>query len=334
VPVEPVTTPAPATTPSKPAPVDYKDIAKGMPLDEVAAPAFDENKPAPVKTEAPKETPVEAAPKPGDVTEGEGAGTPFEKGFKQLTQKAAALRSREDAVKHLEPLSKALSPVQSAALVKALASGDPLAAMTAMGFSYADVSARVAGAPAAKPPAGKPPEQPSDEKPVADEDPEIAELKAWRREQKTATARAAIIDGIKGVVTGAGEKFKTIAALEDFEGVQSIINSMWNPEEKEFVGGATGLEVIQIAAEEYERRLASGEVALTKKQWEKLGSLTPAPASGSTPPATTRVRSGNAPVSSGSKTLTNNAGAPPSAPAATRTDPAKMYSDIAAGMPT
>lgn len=321
-------------TPAPAAPVDYTDIAKGMPNDDVPAPTEGQPAaPAPVKTEAPETGETKPEPKPGEPAEGEGVGTPFEKGFKQLTAKSAALRAREDAVKPLEALGKLINPEKAQVLARALQSNNPMSVMNALGFSYADIAAAVAGAggqpkpgtpPAAKPPEQKPPEQ--------EMSPEIAEIVANHRAQKVQQMEQTIIGGIKDVVTAAAAKFKTIAGLEDYQGVNQVLKEMWDQGGGAFPSN-NPTENITLAAEEYERRLRDGEVTLTKKQWEKMQGLTAAPASGSTPPAATRVRPGNAPVSSGSSTtLTNNAGSPP-APAATRPDPTKMYSDIAAGMP-
>lgn len=325
-------------TPAAPAPkaaVDYSDIAKGMPSEEAAPASAPPAAPAPVKTETkePESTETKTEPKPGDTVEGEGVGTPFEKGFKQLTAKSAALRAREDAVKPLEVLAKIIDPAKAQALARALQSNNPSSVMAALGFTYADVAASVAGG-GTNPKTNTPPAEKPEEKTAEPElNPEIAEVLASHRAQKQQAMEQTILNGIKGVVTSAPTKFKTIAGLEDFQGVSNVLGEMWRDGNGSYPS-SDPLENITIAAEEYERRLADGTIPLTKKQWEKLQGLTPAPASGSTPPATTRARSGNAPVSSGSTTLTNNAGVPPPAPAATRTDPAKMYSDIAAGMPT
>lgn len=327
------------STPAPVAPVDYAAIAKDMPSDagDAGDAEFNEaaaaGKPAPVAAKPTEEAPAEgepaAAPEPED--EKVGVGTPFEKGFAQLTKRNAALRAREDAIKPFEGLAKAVNPIQAAALSKALASGSPMAAMNALGFSYADIAASVAGG-GAKPPAAAPPTAPAAAPAAKDEDPEIAAIKASFRAQQVQQQQATILGGIKDVVTKAGEKFKTIAGLEDFAGVDAVLAEMWNgshpdPAMRAFPSD-NGLENIAIAAEEYERRLVSGEVPLTKKQWEKLASLTGASASAPTASEATRERPGNAPVSSAGKTLTNKTGAP-RAPAATRTDPSKLYEEIA-----
>lgn len=326
-PLKPATVPAPSKT------VDYNDIAKGMPSEEVAAaPAPAAPVEAAAETKAPEAKPGEAKvePKPGDTVEGEGEGTTFEKGFKQLTQRSAALRAREDSVKPLEALAKIIDPAKAQAFTKALQSNNPMSVMAALGFTYADIAASVAGGGVGQPQVV--PEAAPAPAPAGEVNPEIAEVLATFRAQKAQQQEQTVLTGIKNVVVAAAAKFKTVAGLEDFQGVSNVLAEMWVNGKNSFPSN-DAVENITIAAEEYERRLASGEVLLTKKQWEKLQNLTPAPASGSTPPATTRARSGNAPVSSGSQTLTNNAGAPPSAPVATRSDPTKMYSDIAAGMP-
>lgn len=299
---------------------DYAALAKELPTTEAPAPQ------APPPTEKPAEPEQKTEQKVPEQTEEKlGVGTPFEKGFEQLTKRTHALRLREEAIKPIESLAKAVNPVQAQALAKALASGDPMAAMTALGFSYADIAARVAGAPT------KPAEKPAEpeQKTQQNEDPEIAELKAWRRAQVAREQQAIILDGIKGVVTGAGEKFKTLSALEDFGGVQKVLDEMWAQGNNSFPSD-NALENITIAAEEYERRLVSGEVALTKKQWEKLQGLTKPAASGSTPVEATRERPGNAQVSA-AKTLTNKTAASPASVATRPSEP--DYAALARELP-
>ena len=301
--------------PERIAPVapDYSAIAKEMPS-PASTPEKPAAAPAAVPAGAPAEQPVEGAPaEPENKPAGEGAGTPFEKGFARLATAQSEFRQQKEAAKHGLNLARVVSPIQAAALEKAMNSNDPLAAMNALGYSYADIASRVAGAPAKPAEAKLEPEAKPEAK---EEDPELVAMKEHWKQTKMREQQSVILGGIKDAVLKAADKFKHIAGLEDFEGVRGIIDSMWDPEAKSFVGGATGLEVIQIAAEEYERRLREGEVTLTKKQWEKMQNLTAAPASGSTATEATRDRPGNAPVST-AKTLTNKAGAP-TVPRATR----------------
>lgn len=318
-----------------PAAPDYASIAKEMPTitEEPAQPAAAPPASVEQKTEAPQtEEKVEQKTEAPQAEEKLGVGTPFEKGFEQLTKRTHALRLREEAVKPLETLGKAVSPVQAQALARALASGDPMAAMTALGFSYADIAARVAGAPAKTP--EKPAEEPEAQPEARNEDPELAAIKAHFRTQQQVQQKAAILDGIKSVVTGAAEKFKTVAGLEDFDGVRNIIDEMWvasHPDPKlRTLPSDNALENIAIAAEEYERRLTSGEVPLTKKQWEKLQNLTKGTSSVSTPSEATRDRPGHAPVSA-AKTLTNRTAAPPAAVAPRPREP--DYAALARELP-
>lgn len=320
-----------------PAVPDYAALAKELPTTAEPTPAPAAPPPSEAAPAEPTEQKVEQKVEQKEAPPAEekiGVGTPFEKGFEQLTKRTHALRLREEAVKPLESLAKAVNPVQAQALAKALASGDPMAAMTALGFSYADIAARVAGAPA------KPPEKPAEEPTEQDknapaEDPELAAIKASWRAQQAAQQKQVILDGIKNVVTQAAEKFKTVAGLEDYAGVSSIIDEMWiasHPDPKlRTLPSDNALENIAIAAEEYERRLTSGEVPLTKKQWEKLQNLTKAPSSASTPTEATRERPGNAQVSSGSKTLTNKTAAPPASAAPRPSEP--DYAALARELP-
>lgn len=294
-----------------PAPIDYAAIAKDMPS---PAPATEKPAAAPAAatTEKPAEKPAEGAP--AEQPAGEAVGTPFEKGFARLATAQSEFRQQKEAAKHGISLARLVTPVQAAALERAMAAGDKLGVMTALNISYADIAASVAGAPP-KPPEKKEGE-PEAKSEAKEEDPELMAMKEHWKQTKLNEQKTVILGGIKEIVTKAADKFKHIVGLEDFEGVRSLIDSMWDPEAKAFVGGASGVEVIQIAAEEYERRLASGEVTLTKKQWEKMQNLTAAPGSGSTVPEATRERPGTAPVST-AKTLTNKAGAN-TVPAATR----------------
>lgn len=315
------------TKPPPPAPIDYAALAKEMPSSEPATPAAVKPVPAAAEKPAPAAVEKEAPAAPAvEKEEPVGVGTPFEKGFAQLATKQAEFRREKDAAKHGLSLARVVNPVQAAALEKAMAAGDGLAAMSALGFSYADIASRVVGAPPEKKPEDVKPE---DAKPQVEEDPEIKELKEERRQRKLAEQQAVIVDGIKGVITKGGEKYKTIAALEDFNGVSAVLDELWRMGNGSFPANSA-LENIAIAAEEYERRLSSGEVPLTKKQWEKLQNLTQAASPVSTGAEATRDRPGNAPVSS-AKTLTNKGAAPRAAPATQYSGP--DFDAIAREMP-
>lgn len=292
-----------------PVTIDYAAIAADMPTVEKPAEPTAAAAPPPPAGEQPAEgAPAEKLPPEAEA--------PFKKGFDQLVKGQAELRAQRDALKSFDGLSKAVSPVQAAALTRALASGDPMAAMTALGFSYADIASRVAGAPA-KPPE-KPAEMNTSSEPAKDEDPEIAEIKATFRANRAEAQKSQILDGIKGALAKTPEKFSNIIGLDAQAGVMSVLDEIFA--RTGTLPSENALENIAIAAEELERRLSSGEIPLTKKQWEKLASLTTAPASGSTPARPPENRPGTAPVSA-AKSLTNKTAAPPASVAPRPSEP-------------
>jgi hypothetical protein len=301
--------------------IDFDAIAGDMPMDDkparqAAAPA---EPPA-----ASEELPAEGSEVPPE--QGGKAPTWMDKRFGDLAKQSAEVRKQREELKPVVALSRALSPVQASALEKALAAGNPMAAMTAMGFSYADVAASVAGGgtnPPVPPKKGEPPEEPE----ATSADPELEEIKRERREMRQQAQRSGIVQSIKTQLAPLAAKFKHINALENFDGVMGILDEFF--EQAGSLPSQHAVENIRIAAEELERRYVDGELPLTRKQWEKIQGLTTQPSSASTQPEATRTRPGTAPGQRGSRTLTNNAGAPPTAPAANPTDPSKVISDLA-----
>lgn len=313
---------AAAPAPAAPAPLDYSAIAAELPTD---APTTEE---APV-TEKPVEKPVEAKPEGEEKPKGEekpaekGEGDPFKRGFEQLVKQQKELREAREASKHGFELAEVVSPAQAAALKTALAKGDKLGVMNALGISYTDIASAMVGASkgeAPKPPAEKPQEE---QKPVAVLPPEVQEVVAAYKQMQAQQQKQTIDTAIKDVITKNATKLKHVAGLEAVDEVSAVLEEMYRR-----AGGLPSndpVENIRIAAEEAESRLARQAA-----RWSKV--LTPATDSATIPSGKAPVTPVSPAQSSGGKTLTNKLGAP--APSTTPSDNLDdLFRDIAKSLP-
>lgn len=259
----------------------------------------------------PAETPA-AAPPPAEKSADE---TPT---LLKIAKEKAALRAEKATVEpHLQML-KVFSPQEAQRLAQARASGDPVAALAALGFTHTQytqklLSTKPAEAPAeeAAPPAGDPEVKTLKER--------LAALETERENERLQVARKEAFGKMESVLKD-NPKFKTITTLGDYAGVEKVLLNYWA--ENGSMPGATFEESITLAAELHEADLKK-----EAEKWSKV--LTPAPASGQTAPP--KAPESPRPASESPRTLTN---ASATAPAAVRTVPkteAEILQAIIAG---
>lgn len=328
MPTETAAAPAvPAAPTTNSAPIDYADIAKGFPAEEAAPEQKAEAKPVESKDEKKEEPKSEEKPK---AEEPKGDDEPFKNGFEKLVKAQKQFRDEKEAAKHGFELAEVVTPSQAAALKAALAKGDKLGVMTALGISYTDIAQAVVGA--SKGEAPKPPAQPAKETPaeqarrIALENlpPEVQQIvQAYNKSQQLATEQQ-VKSAIKEVITAHAPKLKHVAGLEAVDEVSAVMEEMFQR-----AGGFPSddpREVIRIAAEEAELRLSR-----QAQKWAKV--LTPSGESATIPTSKAPVTPDSPAQSSGGKTLTNNLGASASRPSPAALDPESLYRDIAKGIP-
>jgi len=252
--------------------------------------------PAPVPAEPEKK--VEAAPaepekKPEPVPEG--VPDRIKQSFEKLAVERSAFRKEQEAVKPYTEALKVLNPTQAQALSKALSAKDPLAALTALGYSYADVASRVVDMGAPAPKKGEAPkEAPAQDPEVAELKKELAEVKAWRAEQQKQQVLTRITDAVKDkpLITKLGEQNLVLDYLTDFHARTGR------------TPGDTFEESVAVAAEAVEQHLAAQAkrfAGLAPAQ-EVSKELTPPAPSGSVQGGASAVPAGQG---TSGKTITN-----------------------------
>lgn len=143
-----------------------------------------------------------AEAKPAPAAEAKPAPAPeavpdrIKQSFTRLAEKEAAFRREQDAVKPYMEGLKAFSPGEVAAITKAKASGDPLAVLSAFGFSYADVATRMVDMGAAKK-APPPPEKADSSPEFMEIRKELADLRAERAQRQYDQVVARVSDMTK-----------------------------------------------------------------------------------------------------------------------------------------
>ena len=238
--------------------------------------------------------PVQQATKPADEVP-----VAPEKSWEKLMQEKAELRRQQEALK----ASPQLAIPNAQALAKAVQSGDALGAISALGFTYADVTKQLLATPEAPPAAVTPAAEAT---PAAlNLPPELQQrlqrldqLEAWAMQQQ----RQSILNNVKEVLPA--DKFKLITGRGEYETVLGYLERFHA--ETGTLPGATFNESVQIAAEALEARLAQ-----EAEKWKKV--LTPAQ-----PPANVQGEAQRSPPQSGqvtspvntTKTLTNTTTAP------------------------
>lgn len=269
-----------------------RDAARAPPAAEPPAPKAPEKAAEPAKSPEP---PKDDTP-PG-----------IKKSFEKLAQEKAEVRKAADEVKAYREASQGLSPADLQAIARAKMSRDPLAALRALGFSYADVASKVVeGRPAKAPPAAR--EEPAAEEPPAplpeleEIKSELAELRAERAARQAQETRTRVRETI-------GDKYPLTKEFGAEAEVLGYLENYYNTQlQKTGVGdlpAATFEENVQIAAEAVEQKYAA-----QKAKWERILSknLTAAPGGAKIPPEAPATSA--RPTGQANPTLTNAMDAP------------------------
>lgn len=262
----------------------------------------------PKPAESPKEATPPEAPKAPEPPKGEDAPSdPLKRSFEKLAKRSEEVRQKEERLKVYEALEKAVPPHQVQALARALASGDPMALVTAAGFTYADVAKRVINDEMpAKPAAAPEPEKPQGVLPPEIQQ-EIAQMRAYIAQKQQEELSQRIVKALPS------DKLKFLAVRPEGERaarVNAYIAQFY--QQTGSLPGETFEESVAIAAEAVEAHLAK-EAEFYRQV------LTPGQSSAPVTPAahgeTPKTGSETAPVP---KTLTNLR---TSAPAGVRPEP-------------
>lgn len=252
----------------------------------------------------PVEAPVEKKVEPAKTEK-----SSLEVNFEKLVAKQQEFRKETEASKPGIELANTLGVQNAQALAKALVTRNPLDALAAIGFSYKDVADAVIGKgggekkPVPKPGEAPPkPEQPQE----VNLPPQVQEMLREHQQMKAERQRQSVEAEIKKVVTENAGKLKLVSGLDAVGEVTNVLEEMYA--RGGFPQGSTPQEIIRIAAEEAETRLAR-----QKERWSKV--LTPAEKPATVPPKATETPKQPA-QDGGGQTLTNDlaaaAGSPPS----------------------
>lgn len=256
------------------------------------------------------EKPAEPAPAPQKVAEP--APAPVQTKTEDLPALLRIAKERDAFRKEVEPIKpyvealKVLSPTEAQRLAQARQSGDPVAALAALGFTHQQYTQKLLSLP---------PEEGKKEEPkVAPEMSEIqsikqelAALKAEREQAQIQQSRAGLLAQMKTIVKD-NPKFELINKTEDVEGIENVLLQYHT--QYGTLPGSTMEESVLLAAEMYESKLKK-----EAERWQKVltGFKEPAPVNATkapeSPPSTGTVQT---------RTLTN---ANTTAPAAVRTVP-------------
>lgn len=272
------------------------------------------------------EKPAEPAPVAGKTATEPAAQPPAP--APQKTEELPALlkiaKERDAFRKEVEPLKpymealKVLSPTEAQRLAQARQSGDPVAALAALGFTHQQYTQKLLSLPPTPTQEEGKPEE-TKEAPSAEIDTikqELAALKAEREQARIQQSRAQVLAQMKSIVKD-NPKFDLINKTEDVEGIERVL--IQHHQQYGTLPGSTLEESVLLAAEMYEAQLKK-----EAERWQKVltgfkesapVSTTKAPES---PPSTGTVQT---------RTLTN---ANTTAPAAVRTVPKTREEIIAA----
>lgn len=278
------TEPAPFRTPSSMNPEDLAaqfDAQEGSPAPVASAPV-DNKPPPPVAPEKAVSEEKSDAPQ-----------------LLKIAQERAAFRKEMEASKPYMEALKVFSPQEAQRLAQARASGNPVAALAALGFTHAQYTQALIGG-------AEEPEQPKADKPpenseIATLRQELQALKAERDNEKTMTARQQAMGQMKSLLS-ADAKFKHLNGLESYEQVERVLIDYHS--QHGTLPGSTFEESVKLAAEVVEAQLAK-----EAEKWSKVLTVSPtsAPLSGQKAPES-RPSTGTAQP----RTLTNAAVTAPS----------------------
>lgn len=222
--------------------------------------------------------------------------------LKIAREKDAFRKEKEAVAPHLDML-KAFSPQEAQRLAQARASGDPVAALAALGFTHSQYTQRLVGMKPEEKPADAPAPEASPKLSALEQ--ELAALKAERENERAQANRREAFSKMETVLKD-NPKFSHVSTLKEFEAVERVILQHWNKFGE--LPGATFEESVALAAEVVEADL--------KKQAEKYRPLLTT--SSSSAQVSSKAPESPRPASESPRTLTN---ANTTAPAAARTTP-------------
>lgn len=288
------TTPEPYRSPSQIAP---DELMKAFQEEGIVEPPPEPAKAAPPPAAKP-ETPAPAEPP----------------ALLKIAQQQAELRKLQEQVQPYAEVAKGLTPQQLMQLSRAVTSGDPVSALSALGFSHAQYTQKLVGA---EPVTKEEPQKPSD--PVVETlKQEVERLKAERDAEKFQSTRQQSLQQMQSTLKD-DPKFKYINGLGDYEGVERVLINYH--QQTGSLPGATFEESVKLAAEMYEADLQK-----QAERWNKVNQgLTPSASSAPVPPQRAPESPSAGTVSP--RTLTNSN---TTAPAAVRTVPKSREELLAA----
>lgn len=224
----------------------------------------------PEKTEATKAEVAKAEPPATSGKTAEPAKTPEraeDKAFAKLMQEKAALRQQGDQLRPWMEAAKAMDPNSLAALARAKAAGDPMAALAAMGFNYTDLAKRVAGMKEAPKEDDEEPGESGEPEYVRKLKEEVAGLKQEVTARKTAEMKVEMLGKMKTLITA--DKFKFVTGHGDFDAVLRYLEDFHSKTGS--LPGESFEESVELAATAVEKHLEA-----QAEKWRKV--LTPSPA--------------------------------------------------------
>ena len=275
---------------------------------ELAA-AFEKEGLVPAKPPPPVADPPKDAPPADD-------GTPalLKLAKDKDAQRKLSEQKELDAAKPYMDALKVLSPVEAAALARAKQMGDPISALTALGFTHAQYTERLLGQKSDEP--EKDDEKPAENAEVLTLKQRLEQLENERKNEQLQSQRALGLSKMKDILKG-DAKYRLINEFQDVEGVERVI--LQYIQENGKPPGDTFEESVRLAAELYEYDLKQQAA-----RWQKV--LTPASEPAQTPakeaPAQPPPTGNESP-----RTLTN---ASTSAPAAARPSSPKTRQELIA----
>lgn len=261
-----------ADTEQKAAPTPY--VAPSDIDPEVLMKAFQEDGVVPEKPAEQQETTQEAAKKP------EAAPSPAEQqepALLRIAREKAKARQLEQANKPQNEALAVFSPQELERAAQARRAGDPVAALRALGFDHTQYTKALLNMKDEPEPQKDQPQVSPD---VAALKAEVERLKQEREQERFQSTRAQMHVQMRDILK-TDSKFTYVNALEAVEGVEQVLAEFFSAHGT--MPGESLAESVKLAAEVYEAKLRSGEIPLTKKQWEKIQGLTAQPSSAPVP---------------------------------------------------
>lgn len=267
------------------------------------------------------EKPVEVA-KPADAKPAEVAKPPEKPAdddtpaLLKIAKKRDELRKAQEQVEPHISMLKQFSPQEAQRLAAARASGDPVAALAALGFTHSQYNAALAGV---KKPAEAAPAAPSGNPELDSVRQELAAMKQEREDAKIQTSRQQFLSHTEKLLKD-DPKFSHLSALGEWQSVEKAILNHIN----EFGAppGETLDESIKLAAELVEHGLKK-----EAERWQKVLTGFQKPASTESPKAPESPRPG----SESPRTLTNANATAPAVPRAAPKSREEILELIASG---